>query len=283
MQADNTVERREFWTLRMEQGYEFMQQVMQYPVCDNGEKLCSLPVAAQEAGLLVAFSGRPHVQDLPRLYFLREGQIEGFLKAAENLNRRGWMLKVEDGYRSRTMQKFIGRTPAVFDAILRKTIWELDGRKPDAEFLFRRILTLTAQMPKIGTHMSGSAIDISVLNLKSGEEIDRGAPYLEMSEKTPMDSPFISAEAQSNRAAITAIMGEAGFVAYPYEFWHYNSGDAYAGILQNQTGPAGYGAVEWSEDTGQVKPVELPLEPLNSLVEIEAEIKNSLERLHLKD
>ena len=48
-----------------------------------------------------------------------------------------------------------------------KVIWELDGQTPDADFLFKRLLTLVAQIPKTGTHMSGSAIDISVLDLKN--------------------------------------------------------------------------------------------------------------------
>jgi len=210
---------------------------------------------------------------------LREGQIPGFLQAAGAMNRRGWVLKVEDGYRNRTMQKYIGRIPWIFDAILRKSIWELEGRTPDPAFLFRRILTLTAQMPKIGTHMSGSAIDISVLDRMTGAEVDRGAPYCEMSERTPMDSPFVGSEAQRNRAAITEILEEAGFVAYPYEFWHYNSGDAYERILRNDREPAQYGAVDWDPDTGAVRPIEAPEKPLNGLDEIEADIRVALQRI----
>lgn len=272
-------QRREFWTKRLEEGHAFMLRVLDYPVRECGEKLVSLREAAAGAAVEVAFSVRPHVQDLPRLFVLREGQIGGFLQAAEAMNRRGWVLKVEDGYRNRTMQKYIGRIPWIFDAILRKTIWELEGRTPDPAFLFRRILTLTAQMPKIGTHMSGSAIDLSVLDRATGEEVDRGAPYCEMSERTPMDSPCVGAAARRNRARITEILEEAGFVAYPYEFWHYNSGDAYERILRNDRKPAKYGAVDWDPDTGTVRSIEAPEQPLNGLDEIEADICAALQRI----
>ena len=72
-----------------------------------------------------------------------------------------------------------------------------------------------------------------------------------MSERTPMNSPFVSPEAQRNRQEITAIMRESGFVEYPYEFWHYSSGDAYEQILLGTGQPARYGAVDF--DAGHRK------------------------------
>ena len=278
MTVDDDAVRRAYWTSQLEEAHSFMMRVMDYPVIECGETFVPLGPAASEAGVEVAFSNLPHVQGLPRLFVLRQGQIRGFLQAAQEMNRRGWVLKVEDGFRNRTMQKYIGRTPAVFDAILRKVLWELDGRTPDAAFMFKRALTLTAQMPKTGTHMSGSAIDISVLDRATGEEIDRGGPYLEMSERTAMNSPFVSAAATRNREEIVAIMSRAGFVAYPYEFWHFNSGDAYEGILQGSREAARYGAVDWDPATGKIVPIMEPTQPLNEMAEIEAEIKASLQR-----
>jgi D-alanyl-D-alanine dipeptidase len=273
--------RRAFWSRQLDEAHDFMMRVMAIPVRESGEKLVPLVPAAEGAGVEVAFSTRPHVLGLSRCFVLRQGQIKRFLRAAQAMNRRGWVLKVEDGFRTRTMQKHIGRIPAVFDGILRKVIWELDGRTPDRAFMFKRLMTLTAQMPKIGTHMSGSAMDISVLDRVTGRELDRGGPYLEMSERTPMASPFISADAARNREAITAIMADAGFVAYPYEFWHYNSGDAYECVLRGLPGPAAYGAVDWDPETGTTTPIADPAAPLNDLAEIEAEIQSSLRRLEL--
>lgn len=275
---ENTT-RRAYWTCQLEEAHAFMMRVMKHPVIECGEKLVLLNSAATEANVEVAFSTQPHVQGLPRLFVLRQGQISKFLKAAQEMNRRGWILKVEDAFRNYTMQKYIGRTPTVFDAILKKVLWEREGRTPDPAFMFRRILTLTAQMPKIGTHMSGSAIDISVLDRVTGREVNRGGAYCEMSERTPMKSPFISAAAKRNREAISMIMGDAGFVAYPYEFWHFSSGDAYEHILRGSGAAAQYGAVDWDQGTGKLTPITDPTQPLNALIEIEAEIQASLQRV----
>jgi D-alanyl-D-alanine dipeptidase len=197
------------------------------------------------------------------------------------------------------MQKGIGLQPQVFDVVLQKVIWELNGRMPEPAFLFKRLLTLAAQIPSTGTHMSGSAIDISVLEKKGTDpfsrngpegasqkmdlspffpEVDRGGPYLEMSERTPMNSPFVSPEAQRNRQEITAIMRESGFLEYPYEFWHYDSGTAAYESSRGMGRPARYGAVDLDVATGQVTPIEKPQTPLNSLEQIQAEIQAAMDR-----
>jgi hypothetical protein len=124
--------------------------------------------------------------------------------------------------------------------------------------------------------MSGSALDISVLSRDDGREVDRGAPYLEMSELTPMESPFVSPAAQRNRREITALMKRAGFFAYPFEFWHYNVGDAYAESLAESRRPARYGAVDWTPSTGAVTPTASPHEPLTRLDEWQAKIAAAL-------
>jgi D-alanyl-D-alanine dipeptidase len=278
MQHDEAAERK-YWADQFDEAYAFMMRAVDCPVVDCGERLISLPGTAREAGVEVAFSERPHALGLPRIYVLREGLIAKFVDAAGRLNRRGWVMKVEDGYRTRTMQKNLGLLPSLFDLVLGKVIWELGGQTPEPEFLFRRLLTLVAQIPKTGTHMSGSAVDISVHERGSGVEVDRGVPYLEMSHLTPMKSPFVCPEARRNRQEITAIMRESGFVEYPYEFWHYSSGDAYEQFLLKTGKPARYGAVDFDAATGKVTPIEAPEKPLNSLDEIQAEIRASLERL----
>ena len=274
--------RREYWAQQLDKAHEFMMRVMKHPVVESGEEFVPLPPAADKARVEVIFSDKPHVKDLPRLYYLRQAQIDGFLSSAEEMNRRGWVLKVEDGFRNRTMQKHIGRTHEVFDAVLSKVLWELGGKTPNPAFLFKRLLTLTAQMPKIGTHMSGSAIDISVFEKATGREVPRGGKYIEISERTPMESPFISPAERRNRDEITSIMRRSGFIEYPFEFWHYNSGDAFEKIFRGSSEPARYGAVDFDVATMDFATIGNPEEPLNDLEEIEQEIEASLKRIQEK-
>jgi D-alanyl-D-alanine dipeptidase len=176
------------------------------------------------------------------------------------------------------MQSQLVRKRDLFDAILKKCIWEndcavgIEGELPPVDLVFRRATVLIANIPKIGTHMSGSAIDISVFRRDDGHEVWRGNRYLEMSERTPMRSPFIEADDQQNRLDITAMTEAHGFIHFPYEFWHYNQGDAMGHILSGQTTPARYGPVHWEPQANKVTPYDDPVSPLNPLDVIEQEI-----------
>ena len=280
MQSDE-VARRAYWTQQLEAAYAFMfESILPYPVVECGEPFVSLREAAAQADVVVAFSSLKHVNNLDRLFYLREGQISNFLGAAKKMNELGWVLRVEDGYRTREIQKYLGLTPKVFDAVLQRVMWELEGMVPSPEFMFRRCSALVATVPKFATHMSGSAIDISVMNRNDPAlEVDRGGPYIELSELTPMDSPFVSGVGQRHRNQITALMRDCGFVEYPWEFWHYSSGDAYDQFLRKTGKPAIYGAVDWDPVTNVVTPMADATAPLNSEEEIRAEIEAALQRL----
>jgi len=256
--------RREFWTRRMEEAHALMQAILLHPVQECGEPLRPLRDAAASAGVEVAFSDAPFGAGFSRQFYLREGLTPAFVAAARDLNARGLVLKVEDGYRTRAMQKSLALKPGLIEKLAARLAWECGGRPPDAAFVTRRIGAVIAHCPKTGTHMSASAMDISVLKRDDGRELDRGAPYLEMSELTPMDSPFVSEACRRNRQIITALMRHHGFAEYPYEFWHYSGGDAYAALVVGPPIPAKYGPVDWDPAAGRVSPIENPTAPLNT-------------------
>lgn len=261
----------------MDEGYAFMLRITTFPVAENGEPLASLPEAAADAGAEVVFSGTPLSEGLARRFFLRRGLIPSFTAAALALNRQGLVLKVEDAFRDRPMQKSLALKPSLLEKIGARLLWECGGALPDPGFIGRRLAALIAHCPKTGTHMSGSALDLSVLKRGDKSELDRGAPYLEMSERTPMDSPFVAPECRANRERITALMREHGFVEYPFEFWHYSSGDAIAALVAGDKGPARYGAVDLAPD-GSTAPLANPLEALNSLEALAAALKAVVEK-----
>jgi D-alanyl-D-alanine dipeptidase len=267
--------RRAFWTAMLDEADTFMEEVIAYPLQECGEPMASLLEAAPAAGVEVAFSDQPHSHGLPRQYFLRAGLVPRFLAAAAEMNARGWVLKVEDGYRTTVMQRGLGLNEGIFTAILRQVQWECGGARPPVDLLVRRLGSLVANAPKVGTHMSGSAMDVSVLRRDTGEEVDRGGPYPEMSERTPMASPFVTEHARQNRREITALLGRHGFVAYPWEFWHYSDGDAYAELLKHTGRPARYGPVHMNPVDGKVTPIENPCAPLHST----AVIRELMERV----
>ncbi|MCC7361534.1 MAG: hypothetical protein IT317_18760 [Anaerolineales bacterium] len=275
---DGAEHRRAFWAEQMDLAAAFMDRVSAHPVVECGEPLRPLQPAAAAAGLQVEFSQRAHVGGRPRLFWLRAGLIAAFLGAAREFNARGWVMRVEDGLRTPAMQRELALQPYTFDRILERARWELNGSPLSVEFLTRRVGALIAASAKIGTHLAGSALDLSVLDRATGRELDRGAPYLEMSELTPLVTPFISAAAQANRAAITAVMERHGFMAYPWEFWHYNQGDVHVAVLHGRPQPGRYGPVEVDLETGAVRPIANPATPLNSPADMQAALAAALAR-----
>ena len=260
--------RRSYWIDQMDAAYAFMQTIMGLPLAECGESLAPLREIASGGGVEVEFSTSKIGGTHDRLFYLREGLVDDFVGIARDMNDRGWILRVEDGFRTRQMQRDLAREKRVLNVILKKLRWELEGRSTTAAHAHRRLTALIATCPKIGTHMSGSAIDISVLSGDTGAEIDRGAPYLEMSELTPMESPFPPDQARRNRQEITEVFARRGFVAYPYEFWHYSKGDALQAYLAGSREPARYGPVDRDGETGRTSPIERPTEWLNSPEEV---------------
>ena len=273
---------RRYWKEQMEEAVSFIEQVLDTPVQECGEKMVSLPDVAQQAGVEVLFSKSLLAGRFDRQFYLREGLIGSFLEASRRINSHGWTLKVEDAYRSSAMQKALGQDPRIFQRILKKVIWELEEAAPSAELMFRRLSVLIATRPKLGTHMSGSALDISVVDQSNGSELDRGGPYLELSELTPMSSPLISQSARRNREQITEIMLGNGFVAYPFEFWHYSQGDIFQTVLSPDKPNARYGPIDFDPKSDSLVPIDDPFASLHTLKEIENTIQESLEKLKPK-
>lgn len=237
----NPSDKRAYWTKTMDDALAFQEAMRTYPLVESGEKLVSLVEAS--AGIEVVFSSTMINSRHPRIFSVRQGLLSSFQAVAREMNARGWILKVEDGYRSPEMQRAQSHNPAHFDAILQKVIWELHGEIPSPEFMLRRVSALIATRCRVGTHVSGSAIDVSVLDRTSGAEIPRGGRYVEFSERSPMDSPFVTPGERRNRQEITATFRRHGWRDYPWEFWHYSQGDCYAEHLGNSGRPARYGPV----------------------------------------
>lgn len=258
--------RRAYWAQQLDRSAAFMTQVRERTVRECGEPVVALPQAAREAGVELRFSEKPYATGVQRVHVLRSGLIEPFLAAARAMNDRGWVLRVEDAYRTKATQR--GLAVQMLPVVLERTVWELEGARPSAELMVRRLAGIVAAMPKTAGHMAAAALDVSVLDRATGAEVDRGAPYLEVSELTPMGTPFASAPARRAREEIVELMAAHGFATYPYEFWHFSRGDAFAEVASGTARAAVYGPVDLGPE-GSVAPVADVQEPLNTPEEID--------------
>jgi D-alanyl-D-alanine dipeptidase len=250
--------------------------VLEFPVAESNEGVARIDQAAAAAGVDIAFSDRPHASGGPRIFLLRESLVVDLLAVAEALNGDGWRLRIEDGFRTREMQRALAESPAVLARVVERTVWETGEPDPPHDLLVRRLGALVASAPKLGTHMSASAVDVSVVDRRTGEELRRGGPYLEISERTPMASPFVSASERHVRDVVTACMADRGFVAYPFEFWHYSKGDAYGALLGDSPATARFGAVDIDLATEALEPVYDPTAPLSDPHELDRLLGDTL-------
>ncbi len=239
----------------MEAAHDFMQRLQVHPIAECGEPMQALEPAARAAGIRIGFPAGLKLGTLPRVFALRATLVPRLLNVAAALLRQGWLLRVEDAYRTLAVQAQGTSCDFIVDAVYRRTQWELGGQAPSLELVLRRIRVLTATTAKTANHVSGSALDISVLDATTGREVDRGGSYLEISERTPMASPFLSRTARRHRDRINDILAAAGFLPYPYEFWHFSHGDADFELVSGSSRPARFGPVDLEVTSGRVTPI----------------------------
>lgn len=269
-------DRRRYWAEQMEAAYEFMQRLLAHPVRECGEPLACLKARSREAGVEIAFPTGKKLGRFSRSFHFRRTVVEKLLAAAEGLLRGGYVLWIEDGYRSPRRQAQGARSDYCLRSALEKVRWELNGQAPGAELVFRRLAVWTATTPKFANHTAGSAADVWLLSRRDGSPVDFGAPYPEFSERTPMDSPFISGLARRMRRLLCDALAEHDLLPYPYEFWHFSHGDADYELLAGRGREARFGPVRRSPDDGQVTPVADPLAPFVTLEDIRPRLRRLL-------
>ncbi len=260
-----------YWAEQMEAGLAFVERVLVHPLEEDREPLVDIREEAERAGVELAFSQTAHPSGQARLFLVRRGVIGPLLAAAAELRESGHTLLLEDGFRTREIQRDIARR----DDVLGQLVAAIRAIEPEADLdtMIRRLAVVVAARPRGAGHMAGAAVDVSVIG-PDGELLDRGAPPLTISELMPLASPFVSDEAARNRRFVADAMARHGFAAYPYEFWHFSCDDAFARVAQGDPRPARYGPVELQSD-GAVVPVADQLDLLNE----RDELAGRLERL----
>lgn len=75
---------------------------------------------------------------------------------------------------------------------------------------------------KQSSHSRGSAVDLTLMDLKSGEELDMGSIFDYFHEVSHTDSPLITGQQRENRVLLKELMAVAGFRNFFQEWWHFS-------------------------------------------------------------
>ena len=133
--------------------------------------------------------------------------------AAGELNVQGYRLKVFDAYR-----------PVC--AVRHFVLWgieDTDVRMKEYFYpdLVKQELFSKGYIAKMSSHSRGSAVDLTLLDMKTGKEVDMGSPFDFFSEVSHPDYRGITDEQYENRMTLQRAMIRAGFVPLDCEWWHF--------------------------------------------------------------
>ncbi len=130
---------------------------------------------------------------------------------------QGYRLKIYDAYRpARAVRQFV--------------LWgieDLDLRMKPYFYpeLQKQELFVKGYIASQSSHSRGSTVDLTLLDMKTGKEVDMGGPFDYFGELSHPDYRGITEDQFENRMTLQRLMTRNGFVPIDCEWWHFTLGD----------------------------------------------------------
>jgi D-alanyl-D-alanine dipeptidase len=141
--------------------------------------------------------------------FLQKPAADALLRALPELKEQGYGVIIHDGYRPWYVTKIF---------------WDAT---PNNQKIF-------VADPRAGSkHNRGCAIDLSLYDLKTGEEVRMPSGYDEMTSRAYANYPGGSDEERERRTILRHAMERQGFFVNPKEWWHFDYKDWKQYPIQN--------------------------------------------------
>jgi D-alanyl-D-alanine dipeptidase len=145
------------------------------------------------------FVGRPLYKQARA--FLQRPAAEALVRVNKALSRQGYGLVIFDGYRPWYVTKLF---------------WDVTP-EDKKEYV--------ADPAKGSRHNRGCAVDLSLYDLKTGEELKMPSEFDEMNERAHPDYKCAPPELAKRRELLRAAMEAEGFKVYENEWWHFDYKD----------------------------------------------------------
>ena len=137
--------------------------------------------------------------------------------AAAELNVQGYRLKVFDAYRPAGAVRHFARW-GVDDLDLRMKPFFY----PDLE---KQELFSKGYIAFQSSHSRGSTVDLTLLDMKTGKEVDMGSPFDYFGPESHPDYRGVTEEQYLNRQFLRNVMARNGFDPIESEWWHFTLRD----------------------------------------------------------
>lgn len=152
----------------------------------------------------------------PKCILTREATA-ALAEVNEELNAKGYILKLYDGYRpQRAVNHFVRWAEDVADTIFKQSFYP----EVDKSLLFEQEYI----MARSG-HSRGSTIDLTLVDAKTGKDLDMGGVFDYFGDLSHPDYEDITDEQKANRLVLREAMLKHGFKPLNSEWWHFTLAD----------------------------------------------------------
>ncbi len=163
------------------------------------------------------FVGRPIAGYTGRRAILRRDAAEALARAASELRKQGYGLLIWDAYRPMgALQDFYAWSHTADERMRAKFYPNITKRG----IYEGKYIGLSSE------HCWGVAVDITLVRLKDGRELDMGGNHDLLDPSSATTYTGISPQQQANRRLLCETMERAGFRNYSKEWWHYYLADS---------------------------------------------------------
>ena len=138
-------------------------------------------------------------------------------KVQNDLEKKGLGLKIFDAYRPQQAVNHFVRWAKVLNDTLMKQSYYPDVPKSE---LFKR-----GYIASKSGHSRGSTVDLTLIDLDTGKELDMGSPYDFFGVQSHPFYKKITDEQRKNRMLLRRVMLKNGFKPYENEWWHFTLRD----------------------------------------------------------
>ncbi|WP_431166256.1 M15 family metallopeptidase [Tenacibaculum halocynthiae] len=134
-------------------------------------------------------------------------------KVQIELTKKGYSLKVFDAYRPQTaVNHFVKWARVINDTLMKQQYY------PN---LNKRHLFKLGYIASKSGHSRGSSVDLTIVNLKTGKELDMGSPYDFFGISSHITFQKLTKKQKRNRSFLQQSMKKFGFRPYKNEWWHF--------------------------------------------------------------
>ena len=134
-------------------------------------------------------------------------------KIQKELESFNLSLKIYDAYRpQRAVNHFIAWAKNINDTLQKQEYYPEVAKKD----LFK-----DQYISSKSRHSSGSTLDVTLVDMKTGEELDMGTPYDYFGPQSWIHYMRLTTQQKANRMLLQNIMLKHGFRQYPQEWWHF--------------------------------------------------------------